>query len=754
MRRQQTLNRRCLNCMNIFQIPPGYEDDNFCCPHCGYIENTPPKVATHLFPGTVLANNFIVGTVLGAGGFGITYKAWNKALETVVAIKEYFPRGLVTRTDNTTVSVFSSEESESFEHGRQRFIREARNLVRFNNDPGTASIYEFFEENGTAYIVMEYLDGCTMKEYFKSQGAISDMNLIQKMSETVCDVLEQVHIAGFIHGDISPDNIFFCNNGSFKLIDFGAMKQNYNENNLTSTVLLKHGYAPSEQYSRSGNVGPWTDIYSYGATLYFLLTGTLPPDSIERLQDDDLVDPQSINPGINDILNNTILKAMAVKKDDRYQDVKELKDNIISGCQAGFVNIDDSKTKSEEEPVQPPIEEKKEEIIDNPFEEIEEIKKNDEPNEFEVIEETKKENRSHINEIDAHNDLTVGFKPEKVQKPAPTKQKKIIPIKGVLIAAIILCVVTGGIFFFILNRTPDVVGMQYKDAVDLLESKGFSVDVKVNLDNQGDYGIVKTEEKDGKQITISVNAPDFKGEDGTEAAEKLKTYIFISYLDSKTEFSDDVPENYVISEKVVYKDKPGIELIISKGPEEVVVPKIVGKTLKEAEKMLSEVGLKMESSYEFSDDVEKDVIIKQNIDADQKIKRGEKVTVVISNGPDDSIVEVPDLTGKSKEEAEELLDGLEIEFIEEYNSSVEAGLIFDQSEESGTKLKKGDKITLTISKGKEPEKNNNKQKTNNVNNTGPSPILAPEPATEAPTAAKEEEIQLSDESEDIELSDE
>ena len=157
------MNRRCLNCMHVFQVPEEYKNRNCVCPFCGFVENTPPTVATHLPPGVVINDRYEIGTVLGAGGFGITYRTWDRVLNNIVCVKEYFPKGVATRTETVTVSALTAQEAASFERGKIRFLNEARNLARFNSLAGTVSIYDFFEANGTAYIVMEYLEGCNIK---------------------------------------------------------------------------------------------------------------------------------------------------------------------------------------------------------------------------------------------------------------------------------------------------------------------------------------------------------------------------------------------------------------------------------------------------------------------------------------------------------------------------------------------------------------------------------------------------------------
>lgn len=321
---------RCLNCMKVFEIPSGHENEDSCCPFCGFIENTPPKIATHLHPGVLVHDRYLIGTVIGSGGFGITYKSWDQTLDTVVAIKEFFPHGVAFRNKNNTISVYSSSDQDTFEHGKERFLREARSLAKFKNVPNTVTIYDFFETNGTAYLVMEYLEGCNMKEYQNQKGGALDFDMIAKMADEICDALSEVHAFGVIHRDISPDNIFVCSDGTFKLIDFGAIKQSYDQS-LSATVILKHGYAPIEQYTKGGSVGPWTDIYALAATIYKLLTNVTPPEAVERVMTDELKPLYEVNPSVPREFSDAVMRALAIKSDNRYKVVDDFKAALKGG---------------------------------------------------------------------------------------------------------------------------------------------------------------------------------------------------------------------------------------------------------------------------------------------------------------------------------------------------------------------------------------------------------------------------------------
>ncbi len=286
--------------------------------------------------GSVLRERYRLGSIMGVGGFGITYAAEDLMLERKVAIKEYYPMGIVARNSDKSVQVISEYYADSFAHGIDRFLQEARDVAKFSNNPNVVSVTDFFRENGTAYMVMEYLNGRTLKEYLdenmKEQGGISGDPMVLRVSYAMMKILSEVHEAGIVHRDIAPDNIFVCDDSTIKLLDFGAAKT-YGEEMGTASVVMKQGYTPVEQYSRDGKIGPWTDVYAFGAMLYYMVTGTRPQESIDRLMEDKLVEPKILNPDVSDHMNHVILKAMAIRWEDRYRDMGELRADFNNPAQ-------------------------------------------------------------------------------------------------------------------------------------------------------------------------------------------------------------------------------------------------------------------------------------------------------------------------------------------------------------------------------------------------------------------------------------
>lgn len=285
-----------------------------------------------LKPGVILKERYKIEEVIGAGGFGITYRAWDPLLQSYVAIKEYYPSGIATRSaDSSKVCVPVGQEQREYHRGRIRFLKEAQDVARFQSEPNIVSIYDYLEENDTAYMVMEYLHGCTLKQYIREHGGRLDTDHILHICLSVLDALAVVHKAGMIHRDISPENIFICEDQTVKLIDFGAAKQVYLDGEQTMSVVLKPGYAPPEQYAKKDKQGPWTDIYALGATLYFAATGEKPEESFGRVLEDTIKPVCEVNPEIPRAMSQVIMRAMSVKIEDRYQTVEAMREALLAG---------------------------------------------------------------------------------------------------------------------------------------------------------------------------------------------------------------------------------------------------------------------------------------------------------------------------------------------------------------------------------------------------------------------------------------
>lgn len=231
--------------------------------------------------GTVLNDQYEVKEVVGEGGFGITYRAFDKYLKINVAIKEYFPAQFASRntvTGSNTLSVISGEREEYFKNGLKKYEEEANRLTKFSDKRGIVSVLNFFKENGTAYMVMEFVEGKTLKEYLDEKGGKISYKETLSMMQPVIESFKAVHSAGIIHRDISPDNIIITPEGEMVIIDFGAARTD--EDEKSKTIMLKHGYAPPEQYYRNGKQGAWSDVYAICATMFRMISGCKLPDAM------------------------------------------------------------------------------------------------------------------------------------------------------------------------------------------------------------------------------------------------------------------------------------------------------------------------------------------------------------------------------------------------------------------------------------------------------------------------------------------
>jgi len=226
--------------------------------------------------------------VLGQGGFGITYKAWDSALKRAVAIKEYLPSDVAVRVGGATVRARSRNDQESFQWGLERFLEEARALARFEASQSIVRVYDYMQDNGTAYMVMALIEGTPLSSVYRREAPLSEERL-KAIVLPILDGLDDVHHAGFLHRDIKPANILIRPSGAPVLIDFGAARNALGEKSRSITSVFTPGYAPFEQYTSSGKQGPWTDIYALAATLYHGITGKPPPQATDRIRDDPML---------------------------------------------------------------------------------------------------------------------------------------------------------------------------------------------------------------------------------------------------------------------------------------------------------------------------------------------------------------------------------------------------------------------------------------------------------------------------------
>lgn len=307
----------CMGCMHKL-------DWDGRCHYCGFDERNYKK-DQQLGLHTRLKNGeYMIGRQLGQGGFGITYIGMDTTLLQTVAIKEYFPFGAVRRNDRNEIELYDEKYRKDYEKGLESFLCEGRILARFSNLTAVVGVKNFFHENNTAYLVMDYVEGLSVREYVKHYGVLSPDRTLFLVQQVIAD-MQMIHHKQVLHRDVSADNLIITHNGSLKLIDFGATRQEFTKNQYTGTILCKQGYSAIEQYSTGRNQGPWTDIYGLCASIYFMLTGVVPDSAPDRIQNDcvrSLVQMDEI--AMPKVQKEAIMKGLAVEVEHRCHTMAEL----------------------------------------------------------------------------------------------------------------------------------------------------------------------------------------------------------------------------------------------------------------------------------------------------------------------------------------------------------------------------------------------------------------------------------------------
>lgn len=299
--------------------------------HHGAAEGDEADILFLLHPGMLLTDRYKIVAVLGHGGFGAIYKAWDTKLEIHVAIKEYFQSGVADRIPGEQrVFVFSDKKQAEFQRGLERFMEEARNTVKFGNYENIVNVYDYFEKNGTAYIVMEYLKGTTLGERLAKQGRMP-VNEAKEIIIRILQALCEVHKAGILHRDVTPENIFLTTEGRIKLLDFGAAGFVDRHNIKRSPVILRTGYSPIEQYTSKGQQGPCTDVYAVAATFYKMITGITPNDALQRAAKDTMKSPSSLGIRINKETERALLHALSINVEKRTRTAENFLEELCKG---------------------------------------------------------------------------------------------------------------------------------------------------------------------------------------------------------------------------------------------------------------------------------------------------------------------------------------------------------------------------------------------------------------------------------------
>lgn len=661
------MSKRCLGCMELFG------DEFQICPHCGYIVDTPAEEAIHIEPGALLHDRYIIGKVLGYGGFGVTYLGWDGKLEQKVAIKEYLPGEFSTRMPGQSqVTVFNGEKNEQFHDGLKKFVEEAKHLAKFKNESGIVKIFDSFEENDTAYIIMEYLDGETLTAYLKQVKTIPEDEAVAMMMP-VMESLQIVHEEGLLHRDIAPDNIFLTKSGEVKLIDFGASRYATTSHSRSLTVIIKPGYSPEEQYRSRGDQGPHTDVYALSATLYKMITGKTPPDAMERrakyeTQNKDILeDPHKLTKGISKNRENAIMNALNVRIEDRTPDIPTFIKEI---------NAD------------PPA----------------------------------KRVYGKIKKIDLYS--------------WPIWLKILVPAVLSLVIVFGVLLSTGIVDFSLFTEeivipegvvtVPDVEGMYKDEAISAIEASQLLASTDGTFESEYiPAGKIVLQTPMGgsymnKNSSVLLMVSSGKGvEAAVDGVSTVPYVIWDSRADAiakllaaglgepiiEEQYNENVTADHVISQSIdagaSVDEGTVITLTVSLGPVSFDVPDVSNMNFKTAEELLSSKGLIVVVQYEKNDGIAENNVIRQSIEAGTAVKRGDEIVIVVSSGR--STVDVTDVVGKTKDEARSLLEaqGFAVTVLENYDTKVEKGYVISQTPTGGSAQLPGSTVVIYVSKGKQ-----------------------------------------------------
>lgn len=319
--------RKCNNCME--DLPENEER----CPACGAENQNISQPSYAMRCHSILHGRYLIGRVLGQGGFGLTYIGLDLTLNIKVAVKEYFPMGMASREQGKSLRLLwnpSKAGQAQRQNGYDNFLREARKMAKIDQIPSIVRVRDMFLDNETAYIVMDYVEGITLKQKIEQEGPMAFSQCIRLLAPMM-EGLAKVHKQGMIHRDISPDNLMVRTDGSVWLLDLGAAKEMTAVHGQATQLVAKKGYSPLEQYMDRGKIGPWSDVYALCAVIYYCITGQILPASLERLDQEEIKFPPRLKENLSQQVVHTLKEGLAVRQENRIQSVEELLKRLKAG---------------------------------------------------------------------------------------------------------------------------------------------------------------------------------------------------------------------------------------------------------------------------------------------------------------------------------------------------------------------------------------------------------------------------------------
>ena len=727
MSERENSRMRCLGCMDAFDRAFTF------CPHCGYEAGTPAENLLQLEPGSVLENRYLIGRSLGYGSFGITYIAWDGKLQRKVAIKEFLPSQFATRQIHHQPLKITDEQKhqQQFESGKKKFLEEGRKLSHMNGIDGVVHMYDCFEANNTAYIVMEYLRGETLAALLEREGSLTEQQT-KELAVPLLQALQEVHSKGIIHRDIAPDNIFLARDDedrlTVKLIDFGSARFSTTSYSKSLTMIIKPGYSPEEQYRSEGQQGTYTDVYALAAVLYKAATGVRPPAADKRRLEiatnrrDPLQAPRKLKKELSENFETALLNALNVRIEDRTATADEFLEELISfepveRRGSTIKRIDFFKWPLWAQIGVPlaslaalgllvyfiifklipwPIEYKLPEGMTRV------------PDFVTMTQEEARERaaKAHLVLEEGGREYAPGVMSDLVLRQS-TQSGEIVDENQV----VRVIISTEEEHYPI----PDVTGMPLDAARFAMECTGLAVETtEVQIPGLAKDCVASqdlepfTMSEPGKVVTLSVNtigagragtAPNLTGllyADALTAAEQAGAVVSVK----ERIFSADEPNGKILSQSIPagaeLKEGDVIELTAAIPWREFEMPNLLYKDQETAQQLLRNIGLKTVIQEEPNEALVKGLVAAQDVESDAPVKPGDTVTLHVSSGG--KPVAIPDVLGMSEKDAREALSGVSmivrVEY--DYDASVKEGSVISQSIAGGEEAQRGTAVTIVV----------------------------------------------------------
>ena len=714
--------------IDVDHLCPGcmgrWEDTKKPCPRCGFSWETENHSPRELPPFTILAGRYLLGTRIGAGGFGITYLGFDLAEEKPVAIKEFFPVSLAERREEKVIAL-PGKDGRYFREALRSFRKEADLLSRFGGVEGIVRYLDYVQENETAYLVMEYVEGENLKQKMRRMEQPFSQEEALALLYPILLAVDTMHRQNVLHRDISPENLILKPDGTLTLIDFGAAREYSLEEDENLTVILKRGYAPDEQYHSGSRQGPWTDLYACCAVLYQMVSGILPQDASSRRQKDRLLPLDEIEGlEVTKGFARAIEKGMTIYATERYSSIGKLLSDLDPDGTFRAKLEKEKAEKTEKKDADTALREsqaekrKKSLEIKDPelaaaLAAVQHYRKKKLPEiDMSVVEEPE------LSRIDISGAEKTGERKEagKTGQPVPEEEEEESSrTRGIVIAAVLVLAIFAAVLIYSVGKwssaeVPDMTGMTEEEArVVLAETKFTCSDGNLayyEYNDSVEEGIIYDQypeagERVSKdtEVTIyiskgpSAEVPDVTGLFMEDARAGLEPDFQVHMEFSKVSADDPAGNGEILSQSLAPGEITGEGADITLT---AAVKEVAGQELSSAEESFSELGFEVSVERQYSDDVEKDRVIECTYDMENA-----RAELVVSDGPEH--VAVPDLRGMSEEEAQQAAAGAGLTAVlrndKKFYSEYSRGTVAYQHLNPGTEVEAGSRIYYDTSAG-------------------------------------------------------